>query len=182
MCKLLCRTALARFASDSNPSVRKWLKENGRANVIFEDILARPVSSLPQNVTGYVAGFPCQPYSRQSTVRRAFRDPRAKVFFAVLKTAGHLRPDWIVLENVGGIMNYKRQLLASFKRFGLLDDYLLCVLPLCPSVALQEPHRRPRIYFVMVRRDAALTSEKVSLPSFLQRLWSKSGNPCRQIS
>ena len=134
--------------------------------MIFEDILARPLVSLPQNVTGYVAGFPCQPYSRQSTARRAFRDPRAKVFFAVLKTAGHLRPDWIVLENVGGIMTYKRQLLASFKRFGLLDDYLLCVLPLCPSVALQEPHRRPRIYFVLVRRDAALTSDKGVIAKF----------------
>eukprot|EP00435_Cladocopium_sp_Y103_P026125 s2481_g6.t1 len=164
--KLLRCTAPARFASDSNPSVRLWLKENGRAKMIFEDILARPLSSLPENVTGYIAGFPCQPYSRQSAARRAFRDPRAKVFFACLQTACHLRPDWIVLENVKGIMSYKRQLLASFKRFGLLEKYLLCVLPLCPSIALQEPHRRPRIYFIMVRRDAALTCEKGVIAKF----------------
>eukprot|EP00439_Symbiodinium_sp_Y106_P017930 s1737_g2.t1 len=55
------------FASDVNPNAVKWLEALGHAEVLHGDILERPISMPPDGVDGYVAGFPCQPFSRQGS-------------------------------------------------------------------------------------------------------------------
>ena len=67
------------FASDVNPNAVKWLEALGHAEVLHGDILERPISMPPDGVDGYVAGFPCQPFSRQGCRAAGFEDHRTRV-------------------------------------------------------------------------------------------------------
>ena len=128
----------------------------------------RNKASLPKgNLTGYVVGFPCQPFSRQNGKRQAWRDSRAKVFHAAVAAAAYMSPLWFVMENVEGILAFKQQLLGFLRRSGILDKYHMCLLPLCPARDMKEPNRRPRDYLLFVRKDIAIVTGSNELAEFI---------------
>lgn len=134
----------------------------------------RNKASLPKgNLTGYVVGFPCQPFSRQNGKRQAWRDSRAKVFHAAVAAAAYMSPLWFVMENVEGILAFKQQLLGFLRRSGILDKYHMCLLPLCPARDMKEPNRRPRDYLLFVRKDIAIVTGSNELAEFIGLAVSK---------
>ena len=51
------------------------------------------------------AGFPCQGFSNAG--KKVVNDPRNKMFYQFLRVVGIVRPDWIMGENVAGLLTKK---------------------------------------------------------------------------
>ncbi len=107
------------FASDVNPSVRKFLKENYHHNHIFVDVMARDNKALRQELLKtntipdlYTAGFPCQPFSTAGQQHGA-ADPRGLIGAKVADTIAVLHPRCFVLENVVQLRHKKHALLYT---------------------------------------------------------------------
>ena len=115
---------------------------------------------MPGCLDGYIAGFPCQPFSRQSTAPKSFSDSRTEVLRSVLQTVAWAHPRWCVLENVPGILSEKNMhgLNVLFDEEKITDMYYVHWVRICPQTVLNEPIRRPRVYFILVRKDSAVTS------------------------
>lgn len=65
-------------------------------------------------------GFPCQAFSIAGK-RRGFEDTRGTLFFEIARFASILRPRYLFLENVKGLLNHERG--ATFETIlGTLDD------------------------------------------------------------
>lgn len=86
------------FSSDVDKFVRKSIVANYNPEILYEDILTRDHSELP-DVDLYVAGVPCQPYSRMGKLK-GLNDPRSNVMYAVIDTIKLKLPTIVVLENV----------------------------------------------------------------------------------
>lgn len=105
------------WACDCDKNCQEFIKVNFAPTKLYDDILKRDVQTLPKLVLdGYVAGFPCQPFSRMNSQARGFKDKRAKVLGAVLGTIKEKLPKWAVLENVVGILQHRKKLLSTLKQ------------------------------------------------------------------
>jgi len=126
-------------------------------------------------LNGFVAGFPCQPFSQQN-VQRFSKDPwsneKTKPFRDIIKCRGrgmrfHMRvlslwylrsersPDFCILENVYGAMCGGKTMVAPFEAIAAELDG--CEKYWWRSVLLQAqdfglPQRRRRLYIIVVSR------------------------------
>jgi len=72
---------------------------------IWTDLKTLPLDSIPENISILSGGFPCQPFS-QAGKREGDEDPRH--LFPYIKNAiSTIRPEWVFLENVEGIISAK---------------------------------------------------------------------------
>ena len=129
-------------------------------------MLQRDPADLPQHSV-YVCGFPCTPFSllrRHST--KLLREPAAKPFRATVKTIKTRLPPVAVLENVRGIRRVMNPVVSHFVK---LRWYYVFVIAI-DSAELGEPVKRPRYYFVLVRRDVAVIKDRQKLAAFAKAL------------
>jgi site-specific DNA-cytosine methylase len=160
------------WSCDRSRAAQKWIARNYNPEHFYEDCLARDLSPLLTRagaVTGYLAGFPCQPFSKLNNSRKYFKDSRCKVFNAVLETANACLPLWCVLENVKDILRFQRQLQSRFKKF-LHNQYTVICIPLCPSTLLHEPVERPRCWFILIRQDVILSHDMEQMRCLVEHL------------
>ena len=119
------------WSSDISPDARKWICAQDTAAQVYEDVLRRDHKTLveEEEVDSYIAGFPCQPFSKQRGGRRpGFQDPRAAVFRSVLETVMASRPATVILENVAGVLDFQVELvqglfLGFFQCWRKLSEY-----------------------------------------------------------
>ena len=162
------------FASDTDSVARCWLENLHHAESIHANMLERPEERLPSEgeVGGYALGFPCQPFSRLAgKTRRGFQDPRSAVFYGGLRTLMILLPAWAVLENVRGILSHKIPLDPAFRTAGVFQKYWAILVPLCPQETLKEPHRRPRVYILLARKDRCLVGGTEQLQELVATMY-----------
>jgi DNA (cytosine-5)-methyltransferase 1 len=97
----------------------------------------------PYILTG---GFPCQGFS-QAGLRRGREDDRYlwPETFAVIKL---LRPKFIILENVRGILNIEDGMVFEQVCLDLEGEGYEVRAFIIPAVAVGAPHRRDRVWFV----------------------------------
>jgi site-specific DNA-cytosine methylase len=162
------------FASDPAEAARSLIMANcAPVTPVYEDMLARDHTLLP-SITHYVAGFPCQPFSMLRRHRtRLMREPQALPFFAVVDTIKAKLPQVAVLENVRGIKVVMHTIMRSLRSN---QQYHIFTLNMNP-VHLGEPIQRPRIYFLLVRKDCAITSARRPLEQLLQHMWDACRSP-----
>ena len=63
------------------------------------------------------------------------------------------RPVWSVYENVMNILSHRARLFSIFRAGGLLDLYTMFCVPVCPHRSLGLQCTRPRLFFILVRKD-----------------------------
>jgi len=164
------------FSCDLSPSVRKFIAQcSPLVGPVYDDMLRRDPKSLPPH-TVYVCGFPCKPFSllrRHST--KLMREPQAKPFFATVKVIKEQLPPVAILENVLGMRQVMQHVVSYFVR---LRWYHVLVIPI-DSAELGEPVRRPRYYFVLVRKDVALMENRGDLENFAKALLVAARTPCK---
>ena len=170
----MCIPHIHAFSCDVSPAVRKFIAAcSPPVGPIFPDMLKRDIPSIPAHSV-YVCGFPCKPFSllrRHST--KLMREPTAKPFFATVKVIREHLPMVAILENVEGIKSVMKYVVNYF--VNLLWYYVL-VIPI-NSVELGEPVRRPRVYFVLIRRDVALVRNRADLESFAEAMLAAARAP-----
>ena len=89
-----------------------------------------------------VAGFPCQDVSLAGT-RVGLDGKRSGLFFEIIRLAGELRPKFIFLENVPGIIPFLDQITGALA--GLRYD---CRWQMLSAQAIGAPHKRERWFLL----------------------------------
>ena len=168
------------FHCEINPFGRAVLDYWYPNSKSYEDITTTDFSEWRGRVHVLTGGFPCQPFSYAGQ-RRGATDDRY-LWPYMFRCIDQIQPDWVVAENVAGILTMVEQgevsqVASSADLFDALNDirgYRLretftlqricddleghgyAVQPvLIPACAVGAPHRRDRVFIIGRRRDDA---------------------------
>ena len=183
------------FHCEINPFGRAVLQYWFPKSKSYEDITKTDFSEWGGRVNVLTGGFPCQPFSYAGQ-RRGSQDDRYLWPF-MHRCINQVRPDWVVCENVAGILTmveqgdvtqvaaekslfdegdtlYRYRLDETFTLERICNDlendgYAVQAVVI-PACAVNAPHRRDRV-FIIGRRDASDTS-------FMHLDGSQSGDGC----
>ncbi len=135
-------------------------KNHPQATVITDDISRIDSETLVSLLRGreldLLAGGPsCQGYSTHG--KRDQNDPRNFLFEHYLRLAEALRPKWILIENVQGLLTYNRGyfkevILAKLQSMGYHADARVL-----NTADYGVPQLRKRIFFIATRTDQPIT-------------------------
>ena len=166
------------FHCEINPFGRAVLDYWYPNSKSYEDITTTDFSEWRGRVHVLTGGFPCQPFSYAGQ-RRGASDDRY-LWPYMFRCIDQIQPDWVVAENVAGILTMVEQgevseVASSADLFDSLNDirgYRLretftlqricddleghgyAVQPvLIPACAVGAPHRRDRVFIIGRRRD-----------------------------
>ncbi len=164
------------FSSEIQPHLRSFIERVMQPDIVYGDITQRDVKHMPR-VDIYVAGFPCQPYSKAGLGEGA-RDARANVLDAVLAYIRTHRPRIVLLENVPQLIRHTSIVrnidtalrpYASVRRFVLnAADYgvpqqrrrVFWLASLTHDIPTTAPvYRGRRVTFAGIRRHKPLPTE-----------------------
>ena len=170
------------FHCEINPFGRAVLDYWFPNSKSYEDITTTDFSEWRGRVNVLTGGFPCQPFSYAGQ-RRGAQDDRY-LWPYMFRCIDQIQPDWVVAENVAGILTMVEQgevsevassadlfdSLNDIRRYRLRETFTLqricddleshgySVQPvLIPACAVGAPHRRDRVFIIGHRRDAADT-------------------------
>ena len=173
------------FHCEINPFGRTVLDYWFPNSKSYEDITTTDFSEWRGRVNVLTGGFPCQPFSYAGQ-RRGAQDDRY-LWPYMFRCIDQIQPDWIIAENVAGILTMVEQgevseVASSADLFDSLNDirgYRLretftlqricddleshgyAVQPvLIPACAVGAPHRRDRV-FIIGHRNANLSQDPV---------------------
>lgn len=126
---------------------------------LADDVLA--VSTLPSDITGIAAGFPCTNLSLAGA-QEGIDGPASRLVSEVLRLARTPSIDWVLLENVKTLLAYggapMRIITAAFVQAGFSWAYRLV-----DARFAGLPQRRPRVVLLAARtfkpEDVLLTSD-----------------------
>jgi len=125
---------------------------------IFDDITTM---LDPPPVDILIGGFPCQDLSVAGQ-RKGFTGERSVLAFEFLRLAESIRPRWLVLENVPGLLSSSGG--ADFAR--LIDEVVACGFGVAWRILdarfFSVPQRRRRVFIVARRTDALIDSAEAS--------------------
>jgi len=129
---------------------------------IFDDITTM---LDPPPVDILIGGFPCQDLSVAGQ-RKGFTGERSVLAFEFLRLAESIRPKWLVLENVPGLLSSSQG--ADFAR--LIDEVVACGYGVAWRILdarfFGVPQRRRRVFIVARRTDALVDSPEASRLAF----------------
>jgi DNA (cytosine-5)-methyltransferase 1 len=139
---------------------------------IFDDITTM---LDPPPVDILIGGFPCQDLSVAGQ-RKGFTGERSILAFEFLRLAESIRPRWLVLENVPGLLSSSGG--ADFAR--LIDEVVACGYGVAWRILdarfFSVPQRRRRVFIVARRTDALIDSAEASRLALRALRESGSGN------
>jgi len=96
-------------------------------------------------------GFPCQPFS-QAGKRRGTLDDRY-LWPEMLKVIQLCKPQWVIAENVRGLLTLKGGLVFEQVCLDLETSGYEIQAFVIPAIAVNAPHRRDRVWFVAHRNS-----------------------------
>jgi DNA (cytosine-5)-methyltransferase 1 len=91
-------------------------------------------------------GFPCQPYSLAG--KRLGKEDERHLWPEMLRVIREIKPDWIVGENVFGLVNWSDGLVFDEVQTDLEAQGYEVQAFVLPACAADAPHRRDRVWIV----------------------------------
>ena len=134
-------------AADVDGGARTLYAANYEVAAMFGDLATIDPLTLPR-VDLLCAGFPCQPFSRASADAKGFADPKSGgVFGEIVRIATVVKPRFLLLENVPGIINHDegKTLTHIFAALGDLG-YTVRAAEL-NAAYFGSPQARHRVFF-----------------------------------
>ena len=143
------------FLCEKARTPRRFLIDNHEGGVpIFTDVLSDKFLLLAPPCDILMAGFPCQPFSRQGLGEGLHdRQGRGVIIFAILRYVRKHKPRIVLLENVLGLLFRHRSVLdfivAELERQGYMVSYRVRDSKTHGAV----PGSRPRVYVVAINQN-----------------------------
>ena len=104
-----------------------------------------------------VGGSPCQAFSTAG-LRKGLEDPRGNLTLVFLGLIDHLKPQWVVWENVPGVISDKTDALGAF--LDGLEELGYCVdIDILNAEYFGVPQRRRRVYLCAERAEIITKSK-----------------------
>lgn len=155
---------------EKDPIAQSVLRRHAPTVPLFDDITKVRSDELPNGIVVLSGGFPCQDLSLAGA-RRGFRGERSGLFHAFMELARGLTPEWILLENVVGLLSsHKGRDMGTL--IGALGDCGYSVAwRVLNARGFGVPQKRRRVFIVGHRGDARRAAAVLLEPESVQ------GNP-----
>ena len=141
-----------------NPYCRKILHKHWPDVPIFEDVREMKGEDVGA-VDVIYGGFPCQPFSVAGLKKG--KDDNRYLWPEFSRLVGELKPDWVVAENVSGIL----RIAADEVCFNLKSQGYEVGIYDFEAAAVGAPHRRERIFFKgAMKRETFEKKMKLEMP------------------
>ncbi|MEP7288848.1 MAG: DNA (cytosine-5-)-methyltransferase [Chloroflexota bacterium] len=158
------------FQCEINPFAQKVLKKHWPNVPLHSDIKTLSVTDLPE-ADLYCGGFPCQDLSLANQGKRqGLKGNRSGLFYKFAKLIEEQRPQWVVLENVPGLLNSQNGLDFTVV-LNTLDEFGYGVAwRVLDAKYFGTPQRRRRVFIVASYRSlraatVLLDEETLALPA-----------------
>lgn len=142
-----------------DPFCRAVLARHWPGIPIYEDVKTLKGSELPP-VDVLCGGFPCQDVSSGGLRAGIRQGTRSGLWLEYARLIGEIRPKYIIIENVRGLLSLGIDLvLGDLAAFGYDAEW-----EILPAAALGAPHHRERVFIVAYsnRSDAGTVSRLLS--------------------
>ncbi|MBK6896066.1 MAG: DNA (cytosine-5-)-methyltransferase [Alphaproteobacteria bacterium] len=135
------------FHCEIDPYCQKVLKRHWPEVPLHGDILTLKEFDIPQ-ADLWAGGWPCQDVSHANTQRKGIGGERSGLFFQLAHLAGKLKPKWLVLENVSGLLSSDEgcafeSVIDELEKIGYLGVWFTC-----NTLDTGLPHNRERVFFI----------------------------------
>ena len=135
------------FQCEIDPLCQQILKRHWPAVPIHDDITTLLPSTIP-TADLWCAGWPCQDLSTANIEREGLAGERSGLFYQFMALVGEVRPAWLVLENVPGLLSAEggaalEAVIDALEAIGYLGGWLSC-----NAVHAGLPHNRDRVFFI----------------------------------
>jgi DNA (cytosine-5)-methyltransferase 1 len=115
-----------------------------------------PYAHLPRPLVVY-GGPPCQGFSTSNQRTRNAENPRNWLFREFIRVVQETEPEWVVIENVSGMLQTEDGMFIEAIRTNLEDlDYTVSV-QLLNAAEFGVPQRRNRLFFIGSRQGHSIT-------------------------
>lgn len=127
-------------------------------DIVTENIQNISTSDIP-SCEGLIAGFPCQPFS-SAGVRKGTEDERGNLFLECLRVIKDKNPNFIVFENVRGLLSTKNKDGSLF--MDTLEDLLKecdynVSYKLLNAVEYNVPQKRFRVFILAFKNNLGIS-------------------------
>ena len=135
------------FHCEIDPYCQRILKRHWPEVPLHDDITTLKPKDIPKAEI-WAGGWPCQDVSNGNVQRKGIHGPRSGLFFTFTALAGRVRPEWIVLENVAGLLNSDGgaafdSVINEIEKIGYLGVWFTC-----NTLSAGLPHNRERVFLV----------------------------------
>ena len=133
-----------------DPFCQSVLKKHWPEAQIHDDI--KTFKAHPQEFDVITAGFPCQDLS-QAGKQAGLSAERSGLFYEVIRLAREIRPDFMLLENVGNLLSHQngqtfQEVLFQIAKAGFNAEWALI-----PASDLGACHQRKRVWIIAYTRQ-----------------------------
>lgn len=137
------------FHCEIEPFCRKVLKYHFPQSASYEDIRKTDFKKYKGKIEVLTGGFPCQPYSLAG--KRGGKSDERHLWPAMFGAIRQIGPQWIVGENVFGIVSWNEGVVFEEVHTDLENEGYEVQSYVLPAAAVDAPHRRDRVWFVAQR-------------------------------
>jgi len=141
------------FHCEIDPYCQRILKRHWPEVPLHDDITTLKAQDIPE-ADIWTGGWPCQDVSAANAQRKGIYGARSGLFFTFTGLARKVRPSWIVLENVAGLLSSDggsafESVVDELEEIGYMGVWFTC-----NTLSAGLPHNRERIFLVGSYRSA----------------------------
>jgi len=135
------------FHCEIDPYCQRILKRHWPEVPLHGDITTLKAKDIPDAAL-WAGGWPCQDVSHANFQRKGINGARSGLFFTFAELAREVRPAWIVLENVAGLLSSDEgsafeSVIDELEEIGYVGVWFTC-----NTLSAGLPHNRERIFLV----------------------------------
>ncbi|MGO9113032.1 MAG: DNA cytosine methyltransferase [Thermoguttaceae bacterium] len=141
------------FHCEIDPFCQRILKRHWPEVPLHDDITTLKPRDIPEAEL-WAGGWPCQDVSHGNAQRKGIHGARSGLFFSFAELARKVRPGWIVMENVSGLLSSDDGAAFESVTEQLEEIGYMGVWFTCNTLSAGLPHNRERIFLVGSYRSA----------------------------
>lgn len=151
------------FHCEWNTFGQKVLKHHFPKSISYNDITKTDFTIHRGDIDIISGGFPCQPYS--SAGKRLGKNDDRHLFPEMLRAIREIQPEWVVGENVLGIVNWGGGLVFEEVQTDLEAEGYEVQAYILPACSQNAPHKRERTWFVAHSNTARVHKQYIPTKS-----------------